>query len=279
MVTLTIKTAEIEKMETQIVQLKKGAFLCCLLILLACNSRLYSQVIYTDIPDATPNVTYSLDLNNDAIIDFSIQFEAIDKVMCKALNNNAYAGNLVGGIHLPWAIASSNSICNTLSTWYDATTPGTMAWGTSIGYWVGASDKYLALKLVVGANTYYGWARLTILPTSTSFTIKDYAYESTPNTCIQAGQRTVGTYENTNKNTFSTFPNPFSTATTLQISDNLKNATLTICNTYGQTVKQINNISGQTVTLYRDNLPSGLYFMHLIAENKIIASDKLIITD
>ena len=266
-------------METKIGQLKKGAFLCCLLVFFAYNSRLHAQVIYTDIPDATPNVTYSLDLNNDAIIDFSIQFEAIDKVMCKALNNNAYAGNLVGGIHLPWAIASSNNICNTLSTWYGATTLGTMAWGTSIGYWVGASDKYLALKLVVGANTYYGWARLTILPTSTSFTIKDYAYESMPNTCIQAGQITVGTYENTNKNTFSTFPNPFSTATTLQISDNLKNATLTICNTYGQTVKQINNISGQTVTLYRDNLPSGLYFMHLIAENKIIASDKLIITD
>jgi hypothetical protein len=57
--------------------------------------------------------------------------------MCKPQNNNAYSGNFVAGVHLPWAFAASNNICNSLATWYDANNPGTMAWGTSTGYWVG----------------------------------------------------------------------------------------------------------------------------------------------
>jgi hypothetical protein len=266
-------------MKTKTVFLKKVATVCCLMILFTFNSRLYSQIIYTDIPDATPNASYALDLNNDSIVDFIIQFEMIDKLMCIPQNNNAYSGDFVGGEYLPWALSSSNSICDTLITWYDSGNPGTMAWGTSLGYWVGESNKYLALKLIVGTNTYYGWARLDLLATSTSFTIKDYAYESTPNACIQSGQTSLGLNENTTRNIFSIFPNPFNSSTTIQINGNLKNATLTICNSYGQTVKQINNIPGQTVSLSSDNLSNGLYFIRLTEENKIIAVDKLIITD
>jgi hypothetical protein len=78
---------------------------------------------------------------------------------------------------------------------------------------------------------------------------------------------------------FSTSPNPFSTQTTLHAGIPLHNATLTVDNCFGQTVKQIKNIRGQTVTLSRDNLPSGLYFIRLMQEGKILATDKLIIAD
>lgn len=264
-------------MKTKIIFLKKVAFLC-LLILFTFNSRLYSQIIYTDIPDATPNATYPLDLNNDAIDDFLIQYDMAG-LMCKPQNNNAYAGDVVGGVHLPWAMSQGNSICDTLSTWYDASNPGTMALGTSTGHWVGATDKYLALKLIVGTNTYYGWARLDMLFSSASFTIKDYAYESSPNTCIQAGQTALGIHKNTSKPISSISPNPFVSSTTIQTINNLKNASLTVCNSYGQTVKQVNNILGQTVSVSCDNLPSGLYFLQLIEENKIIAVEKLIVID
>ncbi len=266
-------------MKTKIIFLKKVASLCCLFILFVFNSRLYSQIIYTDIPDATPNATYPLDLNNDSIVDFLIQFDLVDKVMCYPQNNNAYSGNFVGGEHLPWALSASISICDTLETWYDFNNPGTMGWGTSIGYWAGETNKYLALKLIEGTNTYYGWARLDLPATSTSFTIKDYAYQSTPNACIQSGQTILGINDNSKKNIFSIIPNPFISSTTIQTIGNLKHATLTIYNSYGQALKQVKNISGQTVSLSRDNLPSGLYFIRLTEGNKIIASEKLIITD
>lgn len=75
------------------------------------------------------------------------------------------------------------------------------------------------------------------------------------------------------------FPNPLSAQTVLRSDIFLNNATLTVDNCFGQTVKQIKNISGQTVTLSRDNLPSGLYFVRLTEENKTIAADKLVILD
>jgi len=268
-----------KKMKTKIIFLKKMAPLCCFMILFVFNSKLYSQIIYTDITDETPNTTYSLDLNNDTIADFLIQFDLIDRVMCKPQNNNAYSGDFAGGIHLPWALSSSVSICDSLMTWYDSGNPGTMAWGTSTGHWPGETNKFLALKLIVGANTYYGWARLDVQASSSSFTIKDYAYESTPNACIESGQIVLGIHGNTTKRIFSVFPNPFISSATLQTVDNLKNATLTICNAYGQTVKQVKNIMGLTVPLSRDTLQSGIYFIRLEEENKIIAIKKIIIID
>ncbi len=81
------------------------------------------------------------------------------------------------------------------------------------------------------------------------------------------------------QNQFSVYPNPFPVETTLKINRNFKNATLTVYNSFGQQVKQIINISEQTVTLHRDNLPSGLYFIRLTQGNNIIATNKLIITD
>ena len=244
------------------------------------NSKLNAQIIYTDIiPDATPSVTYPLDLNNDSIDDFVIQMGPTDKVVCFPQNNNAYAGEFINGTYLPYAKLPFDSICPTLATWYGANNPGFLALGNTLGNWVGQTNKYLALKLMVGSNTYYGWARLDILANSSSFTIKDYAYESTPNACIQSGQMVLGMNENTSNHFFTSFPNPFINSTTIQTSGNLNNATLTICNSFGQTVKQVNNMEGQTVTLFRDNLPSGLYFILLTKNNEIIAVEKLVITD
>ncbi|MBI4931610.1 MAG: T9SS type A sorting domain-containing protein [Bacteroidetes bacterium] len=75
------------------------------------------------------------------------------------------------------------------------------------------------------------------------------------------------------------YPNPFSNKSTMQTDNFLKCATLTFYSSFGQPVKQIKNISEQTVTLHRDNLPSGLYFIRLTQDNKVIAADKLVITD
>ena len=82
-----------------------------------------------------------------------------------------------------------------------------------------------------------------------------------------------------NEQTISIFPNPFFMQTTIEADNLLKNATLTMDNCFGQTVKEIKNISGQTVTLFRDNLQSGLYFLRLTENNKIIATKKIVITD
>jgi len=75
------------------------------------------------------------------------------------------------------------------------------------------------------------------------------------------------------------YPNPFYLETTIQTSNLLHNATLTVYNSYGQKVKQIKNISGKTVNFHRDNLSSGMYIIWLTQDNKTISADKLVIID
>ncbi|MDY0143521.1 MAG: T9SS type A sorting domain-containing protein [Bacteroidales bacterium] len=74
------------------------------------------------------------------------------------------------------------------------------------------------------------------------------------------------------------YPNPFSFSTTLNTKDILNEATMIMYNQQGQVVKQLSNLSGQTITVYRDNLPNGLYYIHLREGNRIITTNKLIIS-
>jgi hypothetical protein len=74
-------------------------------------------------------------------------------------------------------------------------------------------------------------------------------------------------------------PNPFQIQTSLQTDKIFKNGTLTVYNLIGQKVKQIKNISGQTISLFRENLQSGLYYGSLTEDNKTFATVKLVIID
>lgn len=88
--------------------------------------------------------------------------------------------------------------------------------------------------------------------------------------------------ENINDETNSVmniFPNPLSIFSTIQFNYPLKNAEIKIYNVYGQELKTIENISGQEMKIFRDNLSGGLYFIRLTQDMKVISTDKLIITD
>ena len=93
------------------------------------------------------------------------------------------------------------------------------------------------------------------------------------------GSNALGISENTIENKINIFPNPFSSQATFYTDRYFNDVTLTVYNSYGQIAKQINNISGHAMVLFRDNLPSGLYFLRLSQADKIIATGKLIITD
>lgn len=75
------------------------------------------------------------------------------------------------------------------------------------------------------------------------------------------------------------YPNPFSTQTTLQTDRFLKDARLAVYNQLGQQVKEVNNISGHTVSFHRNNLPTGIYFFSLSENHKILKTGKLLIAN
>jgi hypothetical protein len=89
----------------------------------------------------------------------------------------------------------------------------------------------------------------------------------------------VNVEENLFENNISLYPNPFTTQTTLHSDKYLNNATITIYNASGQMVKQLNNFSGHTFTLSNDNLLAGFYFLHLIENDKIIKTEKLVVSE
>jgi hypothetical protein len=80
-------------------------------------------------------------------------------------------------------------------------------------------------------------------------------------------------------NPVNVFPNPFSYEAYIHLGIVLENANLTIFNLLGQPVKQIQDISGQNVTLLRDDLRCGTYFIRLTQDNKIIGLEKIVVIE
>jgi hypothetical protein len=75
------------------------------------------------------------------------------------------------------------------------------------------------------------------------------------------------------------YPNPFSEQIKIQSDAPFKDATVTLCNSFGQKVMQKENISGQEFTLQRGDLLSGLYILQMKQANTLLFTAKLIIVD
>jgi len=74
-------------------------------------------------------------------------------------------------------------------------------------------------------------------------------------------------------------PNPFKSELLITTTLNFENTTLKLFNSYGQLVKEINNIHGQNIIIKRENLNSGIYLNQLIENGKLISINKIIVTD
>jgi hypothetical protein len=107
----------------------------------------------------------------------------------------------------------------------------------------------------------------------------DYFYGFRYNETLDITIPSVSTSEISARNAVLVYPNPFSSETTLRADADFKDATLTVYNSFGQQVKQIKNISAQTLVLSRDNLASGVYFIRLTNDKKEMLTQKIIVTD
>ncbi|GAB4209331.1 MAG: hypothetical protein Fur0023_21560 [Bacteroidia bacterium] len=195
-----------------------------------------------------------------------------------------------------WAPASSQSIVNSLSgdgNWF----------ATGVVFDNSNMRWYIAMNHIQNGQA-IGQEHIDLLAFDTSFNLIERLHVTStnytrPHFVLKGGylymtydrpgvgvylhkyqiQNTTGIMSEVNCCDFSIFPNPFSSSTTLQMSRNLKDATLSVYNLYGQQVKQVKNIYGQTITLSRTNIPSGLYFIRLTQDSEVIATKKVVITD
>lgn len=72
-------------------------------------------------------------------------------------------------------------------------------------------------------------------------------------------------------------PNPFSTELTIQSPVFLHDAAVKIVNSLGQLVRETKHQSGKAITLHREDLNSGLYFIQLFEKGKPVATSKIVI--
>ena len=135
----------------------------------------------------------------------------------------------------------------------------------------GIPDPYGVLAQVPG--NYSGGQFGLIDPSGTYYPGWDLTFKTYVNT--QLGIKTLD-YDS---KILKIFPNPCSSTTNLKVTIPVTNASITIYNIFGQEVKQLNNISYQDITFTRDDLSNGIYFIQLNEDNKIIATEKLIITN
>ena len=171
-----------------------------------------AQIVYTDVlPDTVLSTTgtLSLDLNNDGIVDFRL-ITSSKAVACgrggsrtnrylrvtPAVANNAVLNN--GS--LPIAMAIGTNIDSVSQVWRTNAsqlmaadtfrcTGGpqfpTLSNGGS-GNFRNTTNRCLAVRFYVGTELHYGWIRFNV---STAIpTLKDYAYQSSANQSILAGQ-------------------------------------------------------------------------------------------
>jgi hypothetical protein len=197
------------------------------------------------------------DFDNDGLLDIAFM---------------DFSGNIIIAKNLqPYSISIDSSAAINLSSF-----------PSSAGNTSGGGVYQLGQTIPLNAVPNTGWAfvnwtdNTTVISTNASL---NYLVNYGTNLVANFSLTTSVNEEGELKNKIQISPNPFSAQTTLLTDKILKDATLTVYNSFGQQVKQIKNISGQTVTLFRDNLASGLYFVRLTQDSKIISADKLVITD
>ncbi len=192
---------------------------------IAISPTAFGQVLVTDLtPDVTINLpgNYPLDLDTNTVTDFLINVRTTtwqstlattyyNSATLVAVGTTAGSNSIKAYNFYNTPLMVSQAFARGLS--YGATIgPSSTAnsfWtsapvGTSMGIknlagvanirsstmqggqFLGA-DRYLGVRFQIGANTHYGWVRISATAGANAFTIKSYAYEATPDTPINAG--------------------------------------------------------------------------------------------
>jgi hypothetical protein len=165
------------------------------------------------------NQHYSIDLNHDGTVDFTIEDVFRGNGKCSTFAEIGEKANGVNGVIIArgfggvFAAALSqgskigasqffrgNSRFLAIYNHYKTTTSN-VCMKDSFGRWINVTNHYLGLKFVVHGKTHYGWAQLTVNKSGHSLVahLTGYAYENIAGKSIMAGQTNAKTDNPTNE--------------------------------------------------------------------------------
>ncbi|MBE0641085.1 MAG: T9SS type A sorting domain-containing protein [Bacteroidales bacterium] len=227
-------------------------------------------IVYTDlVPDSTysgANADFLLDLNNDGVDDFNIQFTvgtASRSVRVLPSMGNEVLGSSGGAYFYPFVLNLNDPIGGGQTAWNGTINGGylTLAWlyttGGTYGNWFGATNKYMGLRFKIGTDWHYGWVRLDIPTDVSSMTVKDFAYEAIANTPIAAGATGATGLQALLPESIDIFAHE--RVLTVDLKDNsIGNATLNLSSVNGQQVLNV-DLSSNRMQFGLSTLSRGIY--------------------
>ncbi|MBP7450203.1 MAG: T9SS type A sorting domain-containing protein, partial [Flavobacteriales bacterium] len=140
------------------------------------------------------------------------------------------------------------------------------------GAWLGGasvdSSMFLGLQFDIAGSTFYGWARLSIPTTGTSFTLKDYAYNSVPGAGILAGDDgSMSGITSTALRGMQVSPNPFASALSISLpTGTMGSVSCKVLSLTGQALvaRTVAATSGpSSITLDLGTLAPGTYLLEM----------------
>ena len=261
-----------------------------------------AQIVYTDVNPDTSMIcssypcskSYDLDLNNDGTVDFTLR-ASHNHFTCawqnfsdtKSVSIISQGGNLAAAS----PISTNYPIGNNLSFSTNGVTLRSIVTGSagpqcpvvpgSFGSWTNPTDYYIGLRLSVGANTYFGWARLNVVVASTSTTVsctvKAYAYNTIPNQSILAGQTTAtGISENSFAASINLFPNPATNHLTIELPNANEKVKVTIADITGKIIYKTSAFAAQKTEVNTKDFEAGVYLVQ-VQSAEFIATKKLVV--
>jgi hypothetical protein len=178
-------------------------------------TRAEAEVVFTPVNGIiAEGGKYSLDLNNDGVIDFALLNDlhlsttpfGCDLDVSPAVKGNGIIQgmreryNQIAAAALPAGFPIGTGkpfVFQQVNMAYASLVAGSPQY-VSGGPWKGATNRYLGLKFLINGEVHLGWARLTVRTDSHRQAVRamltGYAYETDANTPILAGQ-TSGTAE------------------------------------------------------------------------------------
>jgi hypothetical protein len=145
-----------------------------------------AQIVYTDITDGIPT---GIDFNSDGTMEFDVSSQGnyIEYSNYGADNNIHAVGTMATqDWDVPDCVAAG-FVIDASNQWEGAGDCSIDAWGAGNSTITPNQDEYLAVRFNLGGtDIYYGWIRFS-MDNSGNLTYKDYAYNSTANSAINAG--------------------------------------------------------------------------------------------
>jgi len=174
----------------------KIRFTILIIFLLFLGYSLSASIIYHNVnPDEviTPLAAeYFIDMNSDAGNDFSIQNNVdagnnIFEILFGCIGAGAdVVGTDIGGVFCVSVLTNGTNIG--AGSGFSGQAPISYPSLRTASYtsWLGQTNKFIGVKFMIGANTYYGWIRITVSGTNV-VTVVDWAYNDIADGTIAAG--------------------------------------------------------------------------------------------